>query len=147
MISWTCSWYLFMNLPFWEIRRVIYNTYLTEDTHLSSHNLMSIIIWSYQQKQWRNCISPMLTYTSKQVDKARGSNHFTNKDKPFNPYYIIHWIQLISSKVTPESKIVSTLHFIYSYEGITGNQDSLLVTLASTMFMRPLHAFHFEEIT
>lgn len=69
----------------------------------------------------------MLTYTSKQADKARSSNHFRNKDKPFNPYYIIHWIQLISSKVTPESKIVSALHFIYSYEGITGNQDSVLI--------------------
>lgn len=54
---------------------------------------------------------------------------------------------MISSKVTPESKIVSTLHFIYSYEGITGNQDSLLILLASTMFMRLLHTSHFKEIT
>lgn len=83
----------------------------------------------------------MLTYTSKQADKARSSNHFRNKDKQFNPYYIIHWIQLISSKVTPESKKVVALHFIYSYEGITGNQDSLLIPLVSTLVTRLLHTF------
>lgn len=83
----------------------------------------------------------MLTYTSKQADKARSSNHFRNKDKQFNPYYRIHQIQLISSKVTPESKIVLALHFIYSYEGITGNQDSLFIPLVSTLVTRPLHTF------
>lgn len=81
----------------------------------------------------------MLTYTSKQADKARSSNHFRNKDKQFNPYYIIHWIHLISSKVTPESKKVVALHFIYSYEGITENQDSLLIPLVSTLVTRLLH--------
>lgn len=84
---------------------------------------------------------PVLTYTSKQADKARSSNHFRNKDKQFNPYYRIHQIQLISSKVTPESKIVLALHFIYSYEGITGNQDSLFIPLVSTLVTRPLHTF------
>lgn len=88
----------------------------------------------------------MLTYTSKQADKAKSSNHFRNKHKQFNPYYRIHWIQLISSKVTPESKIVVAIHFIYSYEGITGNQDSLLIPSVSTLVMRPLHTFTLKTL-
>lgn len=93
------------------------------------------------RSRWRDCIFLVLTYTSKQADKARSSNHFRNKDKQFNPYYIIHWIQLISSKVTPESKIVLALHFIYSYEGITGNQDRLLTALLRTLVTRALYTF------
>lgn len=92
------------------------------------------------RSRWRDYF-PVLTHTSKQADKARSSNHFRNKDKQFNPYYIIHWIQLISSKVTPESKIVLALHFIYSYEGITGNQDSLLRALLRTPVTRALYTW------
>lgn len=88
----------------------------------------------------------MLTYTSKQADKAKSSNHFRNKHKQFNPYYRIHWIQLISSKVTPESKIVLALHCIYSYEGITGNQDSLLIPSVSTLVTRLLHTFTLKTL-
>lgn len=136
MILYTCS-----ILPLWEIRRATCNVYLTEVTHLPSRDFMGITICSYHQRQVERLYFLVLTYTSKQADKARSSNHFRNKDKQFNPYYIIHWIQLISSKVTPESKIVLALHFIYSYEGITGNQDSLLRPLLRTLVTRPLYTF------
>lgn len=102
---------------------------------------MGIMVCSSHQEQMKRLYFPVLTYTSKQADKARSSNHFRNKDKQFNPYYIIHWIQLISSKVTPESKIVLALHFIYSYEGITGNQDSLLRALLRTPVTRALYTW------
>lgn len=112
-----------------------------EIRHLPWHNFMGIMVCSSHQEQVKRLYFPVLTYTSKQADKARSSNHFRNKDKQFNPYYIIHWIQLISSKVTPESKIVLALHFIYSYEGITGNQDSLLRALLRTPVTRALYTW------
>lgn len=128
-------------LPFSEIRRATCKVYLTEIRHLPWHNFMGIMVCSSHQEQVMRLYFPVLTYTSKQADKARSSNHFRNKDKQFNPYYIIHWIQLISSKVTPESKIVLALHFIYSYEGITGNQDSLLRALLRTLVTRALYTW------
>lgn len=128
-------------LLFWEIRRATCNMYLTEVRNLPSHDFISITFCSSHQEQVERLYFPVLTYTSKQADKARSSNHFRNKDKQFNPYYIIHWIQLISSKVTPESKIVLALHFIYSYEGIMGNQDSLLRALLRTLVTRVLYTF------
>lgn len=120
--------------------------YLTEVRHLPSHNFMGITVCSSHQEQVERLDFPVLTYTSKQADKARSSNHFRNKDKQFNPYYIIHWIQLISSKVTPESKIVLALHFIYSYEGITGNQDSLLRALLRTLVTSALYSFTLKTL-
>lgn len=102
---------------------------------------MGITVCSSHQEQVERLYFLVLTYTSKQADKARSSNDFRNKDKQFNPYYIIHLIQLISSKVTPESKIVLALHFIYSYEGITGNQDSLLRALLRTLVTRALYTY------
>lgn len=128
-------------LLFCEIRRAICNVYLTEVMHLPSHDFRGITFCSSHQEQVERLYFPVLTHTSKQADKARSSNHFRNRDKQFNPYYIIHWIQLISSKVTPESKIVLALHFIYSYEGITGNQDSLLRALLRTLVTRALYTF------
>lgn len=107
--------------------------------HLPWHDFTGINVCSSHQEQVERLYFPALTYTSKQADKARSSNHFRNKQ--FNPYYIIHWIQLISSKVTPESKIVLALHFIYSYEGITGNQDSLLRALLRTLVTRVLYTW------
>lgn len=136
MILYTC-----IILLFWEIRRATCNIHLTEVTHLPSHDFMGITFCSSHQEQVEILYFPVLTYTSKQADKARSSNHFRNKDKQFNPYYIIHWIQLISSKVTPESKIVLALHYIYSYEGITGNQDSLLRALLRTLVTSVLYTF------
>lgn len=133
-------------LPFWEIRRATCNVYLTEVRHLPSHNFTGITVCSSHQEQVERLDFPVLTYTSKQADKARSSNHFRNKDKQFNPYYIIHWIQLISSKVTPESKIVLALHFIYSYEGITGNQDSLLRALLRTLVTSALYSFTLKTL-
>ena len=48
----------------------------------------------------------MLTYTSKQADKAI-SKHVRNEDKQFNLYIISQLIQLDSFKVTVGSKIIS----------------------------------------
>lgn len=48
----------------------------------------------------------MLTYTSKQADKAKISKHVRNEDKQFNLYIISQLIQLDSFKVTTGSKII-----------------------------------------
>lgn len=92
-------------------------------------------------------ISPCLhTQVSRQTKQKVLTISGTQEHKQFNPYYRIHWIQLNSSKVTPESKIVLALHFIYSYEGITGYQDSLLIPSVSTLVTRLLHTFTLKTL-
>lgn len=48
--------------------------------------------------------------------------------------------------MTPESKIVLALHFIYSYEGIIGNQRQSPYTISKYTGYETVH-FHFEDIT
>ena len=47
---------------------------------VSDKNLKALVTWLWLQR-WQQCISLMLTFRSKQADKAKISEHVRNEDE------------------------------------------------------------------